>query len=452
MVGEQCRWHSRTMRPILPAALAAAALTTAGLAVVATAPAATAATTLSAYALSGTNLLSFDPAAPATVTTKALTGVLNSETLVGIDVRPANGRLYTVGINSTADNGTLYSVDTSSGALTAVGAAGSIAFTSDGAVAVQLASPATATYGVDFNPQVDRLRLTAGTAGNSDLTNARVNPDTGAGVDGDIGMFGTQPDGDIKPANVDEVAYTDSRAGATVTTLYTLDSVSHTLRIQNPPNAGTQTAPKNITVGGAILPFSRVGGFDIDPTVSAPAANAAVTTGVGYAVLTALGTTGLYRIDLTTGAATLVGPVGSAATTFSGLALVSVTTPDPTPAAKPATITTTGKPRVKGSKVTLGRTVVCPAGGAPCPVSVTVRTRGKKSKSVTKPFSTTVAPGSSLALKVKLNNRGKKLLQSGKVKVTIAITSTTAAGAKPATTTAKAVLKKKATKGAGRRP
>src|SRR5262245_21064529 len=82
-----------------------------------------------AFALSGANLLSFDTAASATVTTTAITGVALGETLVGLDVRPATGQLYALGINAAGTAGTLYLVPKIGGmsvAATVVGSVGSV--------------------------------------------------------------------------------------------------------------------------------------------------------------------------------------------------------------------------------------------------------------------------------------------------------------------------------------
>src|SRR6185295_7279613 len=106
-----------------------------------------------------------------------------------------------------------------------------------------LPDPATVGYGFDFNPAADRLRVVAGSL------NFRVNPNTGAGVDGDnTGLTsgtvnGTNPDGatSVGASAVDAAAYTSNQANTTVTTLYTLDAGGNRLFIQNPANSGAQT-------------------------------------------------------------------------------------------------------------------------------------------------------------------------------------------------------------------
>ena len=92
-------------------------------------------------------------------------------------------------------------------------------------------------------------------------------------------------------------AYTNNFAGATMTTLYAIDSTTDQLLIQNPPNNGT-LAP----VGPLGVDTSDEVGFDITANDDG-----------AYASLTIGGTTRLHRIDLTTGAATSSGRLAGAA-------------------------------------------------------------------------------------------------------------------------------------------
>ena len=267
---------------------------------------------MSAYALSGSNLVSFDQTNPTVGTTIGITGLNLGEALVGIDFRPQNGFLYGLGVGAAATTATLYAISTRTGQATPVG--GPIAFVDEGGNPVIFP---TGNYGFDFNPTVDRIRVTTDTG-----LNFRINPNNGAPVDGNAGVAGTQPDGFINgattgaPAN----AYTNSQPNVTVTTLYTLNSDTNQLLIQNPPNNGTQTVPINITLGGNPLDFSASNGFDISAGVNV-ATNNAVASGSGLAALTVAGTTGLYSIDLTTGAATKVGNLLNGSTSASGLAI-----------------------------------------------------------------------------------------------------------------------------------
>jgi hypothetical protein len=156
-------------------------------------------------------------------------------------------------------------------------------------------------FGFDFNPTVDRLRITS-----TAQQNVRVNVDTGAvTVDSPLSYAPGDPNFGATPRIVGS-AYTNSFAGAVTTTLYGIDSSRDILVIQNPPNNGTLN-----TVGPLGVDTSDLVGFDI-----------LAAGNVGFAALTA--PTGaasqLFQINLATGAATLVGTIGGGVT-ITGIAL-----------------------------------------------------------------------------------------------------------------------------------
>ncbi|MGQ3057325.1 MAG: DUF4394 domain-containing protein [Nevskia sp.] len=208
-----------------------------------------------------------------------ITGLTAGESLLGIDVRPANGLLY--GVSSL---NRVYVINTTTGLATL---AATLAADPTDASAPFSSLAAGARFGVDFNPVPDRLRV-VDTAGN----NLRINVGTGA----------TITDGAINGAATSGVigsAYLNSFAGATATTLYNLDAT--TLFTQVPPNDGTLVA-----VGATGVTAVGDAGFDI-----AGGANglvlAAIRTSAGE------GPSNLYRINLATGAATPVGVVDGSA-------------------------------------------------------------------------------------------------------------------------------------------
>ncbi|KAB7732403.1 DUF4394 domain-containing protein [Rudanella paleaurantiibacter] len=214
-----------------------------------------------AYAVDGLNrLMIFNPLNPGTPIVKMLTGLQSGEMLVGIDFRPANGQLYAISSRSQ-----LYTINTSNGAVTAVGTPISPMLTS-------------VDVGFDFNPTVDRIRVVTSTG-----QNLRLNPDNGtvAAIDGNLnpGM-----------PNATGSAYTNNFAGATTTVLYNLDAGSDKLVRQDPPNAGglVDVGPLGWNIEGA-------NGFDIGGT-----------SNTAYALLRAGVVSGVYRINLMTGAATPV--------------------------------------------------------------------------------------------------------------------------------------------------
>jgi hypothetical protein len=270
-----------------------------------------AATPLVALSADGTQLSRFLSTSPGTATTVSIAGVTAGETLVGIDYRPLTGQLYALGVADALDNGTLYILDPQTGAASVVGAnTGMIAFVDATGIPVDL-PPASAGYGFDFNPTVDRIRVVTGTG-----LNLRLNPINGGVVDGNTtAPAPNNPDGSINglPAGstgVTAAAYTNSFGQATggVTTQYALDPVSNTLFIQNPPNAGMLTAGQVVMLNGSPLDFVEANGFDIPSDVKVTT-SATPATGLGFAALTVGTSTRLYSIDLSNGRARDLGAI-----------------------------------------------------------------------------------------------------------------------------------------------
>jgi hypothetical protein len=221
-------------------------------------------------------LVHFDSLRPSMVHGNvAVQGLLPGEVLVGIDFRPATGQL--IGLSSGSR---LYSIDAMTGMAMAIGNA-TFDPTLSGAV-----------FGFDFNPTVDRIRVTSDAG--QDL---RLHPDTAAvaAVDGTLAYAMGDAQYGMAP-NITGSAYTNNMAGATTTTLYGIDANLGTLVTQNPPNDGILN-----TVGPLGLKIADLVGFDIAPDNDA-----------AYAALRKPGdaTSGLYLVNLASGAASLVGPIG----------------------------------------------------------------------------------------------------------------------------------------------
>lgn len=273
----------------------------------------------------GTGLKRFLLPSPATAVNVTIAGVTAGERLVGFDVRPATGQWIALGVNPAADNGTLYRLDPQTGAASVIGTGpGLVNFVNGSGMAIDMPDGA---YGVSFNPSVDRVRVVA-----SNGLNFRARPDTGVAVDGDQGgavgsVTGVNPDGPVtiggSVAGLHGAAYTNNVAGTTITTLYTLDATGNRLFIQNPPNAGTQTLPLSVTLGGAPLDFADTTGFDIPPGPAATANNLPAT-GDGYTALTVGGVTRLYRIGLSDGIAHDFGTIGNGLSASAGLTVGDV--------------------------------------------------------------------------------------------------------------------------------
>ena len=217
-------------------------------------------------------LVRFSSTNPGNITSAfALNGLEAGESLVGIDLRPSNNTLYGIG-----SLGNLYTVGLN-GTLTNTGAL----------LDSSLSGPITLNgtrFGVDFNPVADRLRVVSDTG-----QNLRIN----------VGTRGTIVDGALNPGSPDIVAtaYTNSFAGTTSTTQYTLDATTNSLNIQAPPNNGTQTL-----VGALGVDFDKNSSFEI------------ATGNLAFAALGTGGTNSvLYSVDLTTGTATSLGAISTGA-------------------------------------------------------------------------------------------------------------------------------------------
>lgn len=213
-----------------------------------------------AYAVDASNNLHiFNFNTPGTPITKAIANLQPSETIFGIDMRPATGQLYALG-----STGRIYVLNTSTGAATMIGV---------GPAAVLNGTD----FGFDFNPVPDRIRIVSNTG-----QNLRVNPNDGLLAATDTPLNPGTP-------NITAVAYTNSFPGTATTVLYDIDLSTDMLYTQNPPNNGTL-----VTVG-ALGVDATSANFDIGGT-----------SNTAYALLTVGGTNGIYTINKDTGAATLL--------------------------------------------------------------------------------------------------------------------------------------------------
>jgi hypothetical protein len=290
---------------------------------------------LRAWVLSANRVIPIDTANPsATLAPLDVNNLVAGDRLVGIDFRPQNGLLYGLGYNSVAGTVQLYLIGTHTSfpgqtttVAVAIGATGTFV-TADGTTPVKVQGT---NFGFGFNPVTDRIRVV-----NDAGQNFRMNPNTGAFIDGDLGgapVPGVNMDGAINGAVVaaSGAAYTNNEQLATATTLYTLNAGGSAMSIQNPANAGTQTNTMVVQLNGTPLAFDGAAGFDIPPGVDT-AFNDLPTPGVGYAALTVNGVSSLYSIELNGAFATLLGPIGTGALAINGLAIQGEEVPGGVPA------------------------------------------------------------------------------------------------------------------------
>jgi outer membrane protein assembly factor BamB len=190
-------------------------------------------------------------------------GLDGGASLVGFDVRPADGKLY-----GLTPEGAIVAVDAKTGK-----------WEKKSQLTEKL--PEGATFSVDFNPVADRMRVLSSTG-----TSYRINVDDGKTlVDGSLkyaeadAMKGMQP-------KVTAAAYSNSFAGTKETALYDIDAAQGTLVKQAPPNDGILN-----TIGKLGVKVDGPVAFDI------------WSDGKGANTGWLLAGGALYTVDIATGAA-----------------------------------------------------------------------------------------------------------------------------------------------------
>lgn len=187
-------------------------------------------------------MIAFGALRPDLITRKVtISGLAAGESVQGIDFGPVDGRLYALGSSSR-----IYTLDTLTGAATAVATA---AFT-----------PALAgsSFGFDFNPVPNRVRVHGNTTQNLRLVPrlGGATDGTVAAVDGNLSYALTDAGAGQTPA-IGGTAYTNSVAGATTTVLYAIDFNRDVLTTLANPNDGVMTTVGAICVSYVgVLPSS----------------------------------------------------------------------------------------------------------------------------------------------------------------------------------------------------
>jgi len=250
-------------------------------------------------------IVTFGSGSPGNVTlTRRITGLQGLDQLVGLDYRPANRQLYALSRTRLYRFSSL-----GAGTVTPIGN--------------PFTSPLTGTsFGVDFNPVPDRLRVVS-----ENNQNLRINPNTGALVDTNADVGGAQFDGTLAFAdrdvnlgrnpNIVGAAYTNSVAGATSTTNYVIDSSLDILATQG-SRAGTSPAvsPNSgqlFTVGSLGIDLGDIVGFDIGTGQG----DAFIAGNINSASGGNSGGLSLLRVDLSNGRATNLGRIGSSNSTLN---------------------------------------------------------------------------------------------------------------------------------------
>ncbi len=224
-----------------------------------------------------TRLIEFESDDPADADTiGAVSGLTGDSTLVGIDFRPRNGKLYGLG-----NQGGIYTISDRTSAATKVGQ-----------LTVALAGT---SFGVDFNPAADALRIISDTGQN--LRVPFAGGDTPGATATDTSL--TIPPAAATVTGVTGAGYTNNDNDAnTGTTLFDLDSTLDQTAIQSPANSGQLVATGKLGVDTApAIGFDVYSALRKDTTVSVRA----------FASLTMDGRARFYRVNLLQGRATSVG-------------------------------------------------------------------------------------------------------------------------------------------------
>lgn len=224
----------------------------------------------------------------------AVQGLPAGEQLVGMDFRVARGVLYALG-----KSGQLYTLNVATGQLQPVGKV------------TQAVALRGNRFDLDFNPAADRLRVVSDAG-----QNLRYHPDTGGVVDFDAQQPGIQADPDLsfapgdalhgQPPLVLAAGYTYNQKNDKLTTNFAIDAREGTLVMQGSREGGMPVESPNLGV------LRTVGALGTGPLAGATLD----ISDVNNTALAALRTvndrrTRLYKLNLETGAATLVGTVAN---------------------------------------------------------------------------------------------------------------------------------------------
>lgn len=224
------------------------------------------------------------------VSSLTIKGLSSGERFVGIDVRPQDKLIY--GVTNLAN---IYTLNDATGNVTfkfALKAGAATAATCTSGAPGLYAGLSGTEFAFDFNPAADRLRLASDTR-----QNLRINVADGATIV-DCPITFTGGTGTPKPT---AAAYTAATTTTPPTTsLLYVDSGTDMLYAIDASGTDAGTMLANNANNGILRAIGPLGvdvgdinGFDID------------AAGTGYAVFTVGGTTGLYTINIGTGAATV---------------------------------------------------------------------------------------------------------------------------------------------------
>jgi hypothetical protein len=206
--------------------------------------------------------------------------------LIGFDVRPADGKLYGV-----TPDGAIVTVEPKTGRW-------------DKRSQLSEPLPKGATFAVDFNPVADRMRILSSTG-----MSLRVNVEDGkATVDGSL-KYAKADANEGKEPRVTAAAYSNSHAGAKETALYDIDTASGTFVRQAPPN------------DGILNTLGRLG-TKVDDTIAFDIGSDGKGSNTGWLLVGGM----LHTVDIQTGITKSVGRIAGIKGRISDIAVLPTST------------------------------------------------------------------------------------------------------------------------------
>lgn len=210
-----------------------------------------------------------------------ISGLSNGEVLYGMDRRPSSEVVYAV-----SNLNKVYVINFTTGVAM-------------GGLTLDMALSGN-QFGLDFDPMTEYLRVISDTG-----QNLRVNVDSGAVFpDSNLAYANGDPNFGTAPVAT-SAAQSNNTTSTLETQLYVIDSNLDVLALLSDPATGHLT-----TIGPLGVNASDVNGFEIAP--GGQDGLAALTVGLA---------TSIYRINLSTGAATLVGNISTGNIQMRGLSL-----------------------------------------------------------------------------------------------------------------------------------
>jgi hypothetical protein len=265
------------------------------------------------------SLISFDSATPGIINfIGGISGLTAGDTLVGIDRRPQglpgglpgpnNARIYGVGVNLATGSARIYTLDEATANATLISTLA--ADPADATPPTPFTTVFGTSFGVDFNPTVDRLRVVSNTG-----QNLRLNVDNGlTSLDVPLAYQGGDPNTGDSPV-VTAVAYSNNFGNALATVLRGVDigQDPDNLVIHTNPNGGLLSTSLN-------LPFNStdIAAYDISGLSGSP-----------YFAINSIGNADSQLFGVGQGGVSLVGTIGG------GVALRGLAAPVGTPAGQP---------------------------------------------------------------------------------------------------------------------